>query len=401
MKKKILLATALLIFISLELQARPHAGISFNFFYSSLRPYGEWIQIDNDLVVWRPHGIHNRWRPYSDGRWSWTSHGWYWDSYEPFGWATYHYGRWYYDNYYGWIWIPGYEWGPSWVEWRYGSDYIGWAPLPPYASFSFNLGIHFSIGWHSSYNYWNFVPYNRFYDHRLNYYILDGSGAERIFGHTKYRTNYYSDRDRIINGGVDKSFIERKAGYRIAEREIASVDNYNDFNRVRRDRSDRVYVYRPSEREVNNGRTVDRYDFKRGENSSTIERDRIGTPFTRGGERDFNDRTTGRNRDSRAERDAAIRDNGRLRDDVNRDIERERDQFRRESERERIRIENERPESRARDRLDYRAWERTNREPSQGRQPVYERPSRSERPYEFEKRVETSRERSFDRPSQN
>ena len=34
---------------------------------------------------------------------------------------------------------------------------------------------------------------------------------------TRYRTNYYYDRDQDINGGVDKSFIERKAGYRIAE----------------------------------------------------------------------------------------------------------------------------------------------------------------------------------------
>jgi len=109
MKKTIVLITALFIFMSIELNAKPDFGISFSFFYSSLRPYGEWIQLDNDLVVWRPNGIHNRWRPYSNGRWSWTTDGWYWDSYEPFGWATYHYGRWYYDDYYGWIWIPDYD----------------------------------------------------------------------------------------------------------------------------------------------------------------------------------------------------------------------------------------------------------------------------------------------------
>ncbi|MCX7916289.1 MAG: hypothetical protein N3A53_08330, partial [Verrucomicrobiae bacterium] len=50
---------------------------------------------------------------------------------EPFGWAVFHYGRWYYDDYYGWIWIPDRIWGPAWVEWRETETYVGWAPLLP------------------------------------------------------------------------------------------------------------------------------------------------------------------------------------------------------------------------------------------------------------------------------
>ena len=23
------------------------------------------------------------------------------------------------------------EWAPAWLNWRYGDDYVGWAPLPP------------------------------------------------------------------------------------------------------------------------------------------------------------------------------------------------------------------------------------------------------------------------------
>ena len=30
-----------------------------------------------------------------------------------------------------WIWVPGIEWAPTWVTWRVGGGYIGWAPLPP------------------------------------------------------------------------------------------------------------------------------------------------------------------------------------------------------------------------------------------------------------------------------
>src|SRR5262249_52816714 len=50
-----------------------------------------------------------------------------------FGWATYHYGRWANLADYGWVWFPGedLDWGPAWVSWRTGGDYIGWAPLPP------------------------------------------------------------------------------------------------------------------------------------------------------------------------------------------------------------------------------------------------------------------------------
>jgi hypothetical protein len=50
---------------------------------------------------------------------------------EPWAWACYHYGWWFYHPHYAWVWVPGIEWGPAWVSWRAGSGYIGWAPLPP------------------------------------------------------------------------------------------------------------------------------------------------------------------------------------------------------------------------------------------------------------------------------
>ena len=73
----------------------------------------------------------NDWRPYRDGHWVWTDRGWYWDSNEPFGWATYHYGRWTRLRGTGWCWVPGRQWAPAWVSWRESSDHVGWAPLPP------------------------------------------------------------------------------------------------------------------------------------------------------------------------------------------------------------------------------------------------------------------------------
>lgn len=112
------------------------AEISFSFFYESLEPYGDWIETSDYGYIWQPRDVDSGWRPYTDGYWTYTDSGWTWGSYEDFGWATYHYGRWVRLTDIGWCWVPGYEWGPAWVSWRYGddSDVVGWAPLPPRAA---------------------------------------------------------------------------------------------------------------------------------------------------------------------------------------------------------------------------------------------------------------------------
>jgi len=84
-------------------------------------------------------------KPYTDGRSEWSEQGWIWISYEPWGWATYHYGRWVYDDYQGWIWIPGTTWAPTWVSWQQSPEYIGWSPLPPDRGFFIEIGIYFNV----------------------------------------------------------------------------------------------------------------------------------------------------------------------------------------------------------------------------------------------------------------
>ena len=107
------------------------ADVSINFFYDNLNG-GNWYEVADYGYVWQPDAATNpEWRPYTDGYWAYTDVGWTWVSYEDFGWATYQYGRWIRLEDQGWCWVPGYEWGPAWVSWRTGGDYIGWAPLPP------------------------------------------------------------------------------------------------------------------------------------------------------------------------------------------------------------------------------------------------------------------------------
>ena len=91
----------------------------FGLFYDSLSPYGSWFETADYGYVWQPVVVRDStWRPYTRGRWACTDRGWIWISDEPFGWACYHYGRWALCRGYGWVWVPGTEWAPSWVCWR-------------------------------------------------------------------------------------------------------------------------------------------------------------------------------------------------------------------------------------------------------------------------------------------
>ncbi len=110
---------------------QPMALPDYSLFYQQLAPFGRWFEVNGYGYCWRPTITVAGWRPYVDGCWVWTSLGWAWQSNEPFGWATYHYGRWVNLASYGWVWVPGSEWAPAWVAWRQSRDCVGWAPLPP------------------------------------------------------------------------------------------------------------------------------------------------------------------------------------------------------------------------------------------------------------------------------
>ncbi|MHA3771596.1 DUF6600 domain-containing protein [Verrucomicrobiota bacterium sgz303538] len=126
------------------------AEVSFDFFNDSLSPYGDWIEVGDYGLCWRPRDVDANWAPYTDGYWSYTDAGWTWVSYEDFGGVVYHYGRWVSVEDEGWCWVPDYEWGPAWVSWRNNDDYVGWAPLPPEARWEPEVG--FSVWVDNSYD---------------------------------------------------------------------------------------------------------------------------------------------------------------------------------------------------------------------------------------------------------
>ena len=165
--------------------------ISLQSFYDELSPYGTWIQDPQYGYVWRPDADQGDFRPYyTNGRWAMTEYGNTWVSNYDWGWAPFHYGRWVYNRYNQWVWIPDTVWGPAWVSWRSGGGYYGWAPMGP----GMNINVNFNIPnlW------WVFVPQrNIYYDNFPRYYsrrnmvIINNT---TIINHvyTRDRRSYYT-----------------------------------------------------------------------------------------------------------------------------------------------------------------------------------------------------------------
>jgi hypothetical protein len=228
-------------------------GLQFGFFTSSLAPHGEWFVAASGMRVWRPFHISNHWRPYLVGRWVWTDdYGWYWMSDEPFGWITYHYGRWYYDDDYGWVWMPDDVWAPAWVEWRYDDDYIGWAPLPPYAAFSMTFGIRFTTHWIAPAHYWNVVRYDHFGSVIRYRDTAPEEYARRLIKTGRTGSQYGIDHDRIINHGIERTFIEHRGNIRFPRTEVRKNRGQSGERMIR---SNEIEIFRPSREEIQRSST--------------------------------------------------------------------------------------------------------------------------------------------------
>ncbi len=208
--KRILFALTMITGLLLPLAPRVQAAsdVSLNLFYDNLSDQGNWIEVADYGYCFQPNvaTANANWRPYSDGYWAYTDVGWTWVSYEDFGWATYHYGRWSRLADYGWVWVPGYEWAPAWVSWRTGGDYVGWAPLPASANQVYEGGaitgqvdVQFDIGP----QYYNFVDVRYIGEPVLRERIVEPTRNVTIISSTVNVTNITYNNSTVYNYGPD------------------------------------------------------------------------------------------------------------------------------------------------------------------------------------------------------
>jgi hypothetical protein len=293
MKSKILIIGIFFTILSgviLENRAQAQTYVNIDLFYEELSPYGGWTPHQEFGSVWQPYEVGPYWKPYTDGRWEWSEQGWIWISYEPWGWATYHYGRWVYDDYQGWIWIPGTTWAPAWVSWQQSPEYIGWSPLPPDRGFFIEIGIYFNV--YKSYHYKHHHKKHRYYhDYYYNQHNYIPPVRHSVFlpshsfGHHKHAgkaavpdphysvvlrnsrnvTNIKYVNNKVINYGPDKHFVERRSKRKLVKYNIVDKNNVvlrgsKNVNTVK----DNTYnVYRPK---------IERDPFIKTKENTTFER---------------------------------------------------------------------------------------------------------------------------------
>jgi hypothetical protein len=197
-------------------QAEARVDVSVDFFYDNIGSDGNWVEVADYGYCWQPSVAmsDSKWRPYSDGYWAYTDVGWTWVSNEDFGWATYHYGRWTRLRDRGWFWVPGREWGPAWVSWRTGGDYVGWAPLPPRGGRDVeydNRPIHgqvdveFDIGP----EYYNFVDVRYIGEPVLRERIVEPRMNITYISNTVNVTNISYTNSVVYNQGPDYDTLSR------------------------------------------------------------------------------------------------------------------------------------------------------------------------------------------------
>ena len=176
--------------------------------------------------------------PYStNGYWVLTDEGWTWISDYSWGWAPFHYGRWYNDPSVGYVWVPGYEWGPGWVSWRRSDDYYGWAPIGP----GVNISVAYSNDYNLPYNQWNFVRCRDFGRRNLNNYYINRSNNVTIINNTTVINNTRVDaRNTTFNPGPDRAEVQHHAG-----RPITPVAIQDQSRPVQHINSNALQLYRP------------------------------------------------------------------------------------------------------------------------------------------------------------
>jgi hypothetical protein len=199
----------------------PPPVVEYNYFYSSLSPYGSWVEVADYGWCWQPRValVHRGWRPYGDrGRWLYSDHGWYWHSDYSWGWAPFHYGRWFHHPVRGWHWKPDHVWAPAWVAWRYTDRHCGWAPLPPgahlhdrggFTYYGAHVGAGFSFGLH--WNSWTFVHGSRFHDREVWRHRVPEHEHRNAFRNSKVINNYVVNNNTVINHGISPDRVPTMA----------------------------------------------------------------------------------------------------------------------------------------------------------------------------------------------
>src|SRR5882762_8751638 len=212
-------------------------------FHNDLAPHGVWVDIDGYGRCWKPNGTRRGWRPYTIGHWEWTASGWSWESDEAFGYATYHYGRWFVDARHGWVWLPGTTYAPAWVAWRSGGGYVGWAPLGPTVS---EAEVH--VTEYHTRNIpavqFTFVEEKKITDRKIHDRAVNVEKNVTIINKTTNITNINVENKVVVNKSLSVEQVEKVTGKKVKVAPVKEVTDAAEAKRLRA--KGEVVVYKPA-----------------------------------------------------------------------------------------------------------------------------------------------------------
>ncbi|WP_186002046.1 DUF6600 domain-containing protein [Corallococcus sp. Z5C101001] len=185
-------------------------------FRETLSPYGTWINVPDAGWVWRPNPdiVGANFVPYSTGgQWVSSDWGWTFESQWDWGWAPFHYGRWFISPNVGWVWWPDTEWAPAWVDWRWGGGFVGWQPLgPPGISVGIGLGVGVGIGLG-----WTFVSAGDFVRPNVGTYRLAPNRVSQVYRQTQPVGERVAARNGHWNRGPAPQQVARATGHPVPQ----------------------------------------------------------------------------------------------------------------------------------------------------------------------------------------
>lgn len=218
-----------------------HLDRRLAYWSDDLDQHGRWVYVTGIGYSWRPY-VAVGWRPYYNGYWHRRNGGLIWVSHDPWGWGTYHYGRWAYDPGYGWVWVPGSGYSPAWVYWMYGSDYFGWAPAGwwdcyrPYYDWAYNPYRHasarFGFGFYGRVRLndfdlrpWTFLDSRTIVSTRVDRAALTTDAVKQRFGRSRdgyttvgggparfTREEWNDPAEAVRRRGLDGRYTGRESG---------------------------------------------------------------------------------------------------------------------------------------------------------------------------------------------
>jgi hypothetical protein len=230
----------------------PREVASIDVFYDALAPYGTWVEVEPYGYCWRPFAavVGADWQPYTCGRWVYTDWGWTWVSFYAWGWAPFHYGRWWCHPSYGWLWVPDVTWGPAWVTWRACDEYIGWAPLPPRYAWDVVRPCEPALGFEA----FVFVRSGLFLGARLDLCRVPAVERPRVFSRCRPIYDLRPAGGIVVNIGPSAAFVSATTRIAVAPVRVRDVVHAGAregtaVNFRARVHADAVEMYRPRFRE--------------------------------------------------------------------------------------------------------------------------------------------------------